>query len=644
MNWWHYLLLVNFYLVLFFGFYTLLLRKETFFQLNRIYLVAASLLSFFIPLIQSDWVKNLFITQQVQHTIYNSPVMEVYAFTPTVDVLTVGEILNVVYISVTLFLIIRLMWQLLILKKAIEKPEPSAAYSFFKKISLGKDLADRDVIHKHEQVHAKQWHSVDVMIIETVMIINWFNPVVYLYRFAIKYIHEYIADRQVIQSGTDKADYALLLLSQTFEVETHSLAIPFYNHSLLKKRIMMLQKNKSQRIALAKYGLSAPLFALMLIFSSATVSNSTAVKAINNKAENVFAKPATETITGITDNAEIPEQPAAEIVKSTLSKVVGIDTVPAVTKVENPPQFPGGLEGLGKFLGKTIRYPKVDKDNKVQGRVFVEFVVERNGSVSNIKALKAPSETLKAEAVRVMKLSPNWIPGYQNSKAVRVKFTIPINFTLGPDNGNANGDNKVFSSVEQSPSFPGGTQKFGEFLSKNIRYPKEMHDKGIQGRVYISFIVETDGTLSTIKVLKEPGFGSGEEAVRVMSMSPKWNPGIQDARPVRVQFTVPINFSLNKVTGAIPGPPDTVVMGYGYNNINYFKSMIDIRNVRIDRETTGSPLFIVDGVVKDRSVFEALDPNSIAGVSVIKDSSAKVYGEKAKNGVVLITTKAAKKL
>jgi len=142
MTWWHYLLLVNFYLVLFFGFYALLLRRETFFQLNRVYLVSAALLSFLIPLIQSNWVKNLFVTQEIQHTIYNSPVVNSpivvgnLSLMPAQSTLTIGEIVNAIYIAVTLFLIIRLMWQLVILKKAIEKPSPSAAYSFFKKIQI----------------------------------------------------------------------------------------------------------------------------------------------------------------------------------------------------------------------------------------------------------------------------------------------------------------------------------------------------------------------------------------------------------------------------------------------------------------------------------------------------------------------------
>ncbi|MFD2148468.1 M56 family metallopeptidase [Mucilaginibacter antarcticus] len=243
MTWWHYLLLVNFYLVLFFGFYVLFLRRETFFQLNRVYLVAAALLSFIIPVIEADWVKSLFITQEVQHTIYNMPVGIPIIFAPAVESgITLGQVLNVVYISVTLFLLIRLAWQLIVLKKAIEKPTPSAAYTFFKKISLGENMIHSKVINDHEQVHANQWHSIDVMIIETVMIINWFNPVVYLYRFAIKYIHEFIADSHVINAGTDKADYAMLLLTQSFDVQSHNLVNQFYNHSLLKKRIMMLQK------------------------------------------------------------------------------------------------------------------------------------------------------------------------------------------------------------------------------------------------------------------------------------------------------------------------------------------------------------------------------------------------------------------
>lgn len=569
MSWWHYLLLVNFYLLLFFAFYALLLRRETFFQLNRIYLVAASLLSFAIPLIQADWVKDLFITKQVQNTLYGGGVeLMTYNFRQAEQSVTIGHLLSLVYITVTLFLTLRLLWQLIVLKKQIEKPSPSAAYSFFKKISLGKDVAHNHAIARHEQVHATQWHSVDVMIIETVMIINWFNPVVYLYRFAIKYIHEYIADMQVISSGTDKADYALLLLSQTFHVPAHKLANPFYNHSMLKKRIMMLQKSKSQRIMLFKYCLSAPLFVLMMILSSATVNNSTAVNNIHDGVKEALSAPV-DNIANVIEHAEIPadeikvEFPTPAVYSKDAQQYYytpynhpsyGTETEDILgenkvfVSVEQAPQFPGGVSAFGKFLESNIKYPSQSRENNIQGKAFISFIVEADGSLSDIHAVRGPSEDIKAEAVRVLTGSPKWEPGVQNGHAVRTQYTVPINFTLGDDEDMAPSandlDNKIFSTVESYPVFPGGMGAFTRFLSKNLHYPNEMRTRGLQGKVFVTFVVGTDGQLSDIRAVRGPSEEFKEEAVKVLSNSPKWIPGFQNGRKVKVQYTVPINFTL----------------------------------------------------------------------------------------------------
>jgi TonB family protein len=569
MSWWHYLLLVNFYLLLFFAFYALLLRRETFFQLNRIYLVAASLLSFAIPIIQADWVKNLFITKQVQSTLYGGGIeLMTYNFRQAEQSVTIGHLLSLLYIAVTLFLTLRLLWQLIVLKKQIEKPSPSAAYSFFKKISLGKDVAHNHAIARHEQVHATQWHSVDVMIIETVMIINWFNPVVYLYRFAIKYIHEYIADMQVIRSGTDKADYALLLLSQTFHVPAHKLTNPFYSHSMLKKRIMMLQKSKSQRIMLIKYCLSAPLFVLMMILSSATVNNSTAVNNIHDGVKEVLAAPVDNIANEITDHAEIPADeikidfPAPTVYPDApqhfyytpynhptygaeTEDIVGDNKV--FVSVEQAPQFPGGVSAFSKFLEHNIKYPAQSRENNIQGKVYVSFIVEADGSLSDINAVRGPSEDIKAEAVRVITNSPKWQPGIQNGREVRTQYTVPINFALGDDEDmspNSNDLDKIFSTVESYPVFPGGMSAFTKFLSKNLRYPNEMRLRGLQGKVFVTFVVGTDGQLYDIRAVRGPSEEFKEEAVRVLSNSPRWVPGFQNGRKVNVQYTVPINFTL----------------------------------------------------------------------------------------------------
>ena len=232
MNWWQYLLLVNLYLVLFYGFYSLLLRRETFFHLNRIYLVSTSIFSFFIPVIHSDWVKNLFITQKVDHTLstYAAPIFIYRLRNIEEHHITIGQILMIIYAIGAAILITRFIWQLISLKKIIDEPEEtSGAFSFFRSIKLGENLDNLEIITAHEQAHANQWHTVDVLLIEAVAIINWFNPIVYIYRLEIKHIHEYIADRHALENGIDKADYAMLLLNQTLKTPDNRPKTPFVN-------------------------------------------------------------------------------------------------------------------------------------------------------------------------------------------------------------------------------------------------------------------------------------------------------------------------------------------------------------------------------------------------------------------------------
>src|ERR1700754_4029921 len=150
MTWWQYLLLANLYLVLFYGFYALLLRSETFFQLNRIYLVASALLSFLIPLIHSDWVRDLFITQKVQYNlfVYSSPLM-IYHFKPIEDRhITIGQLMLFIYAIGAIVFAARFIWQLISLKKIIDQPGSTGAFSFFKSVRLGEN-ADNNVIAAH---------------------------------------------------------------------------------------------------------------------------------------------------------------------------------------------------------------------------------------------------------------------------------------------------------------------------------------------------------------------------------------------------------------------------------------------------------------------------------------------------------------
>jgi len=647
MNWWQYLLLVNIYLVLFYAFYVLLLRKETFFQLNRIYLVTAALLSFFIPLIQANWVQNLFITQQVQYTIYSSQVM-VRSFKPVeASHISVGQVFAFLYGAGILFLTVRFIWQLVKLQRMINQPQTAAAYSFFKRVKLNEENADNLIIEAHEQVHAQQWHSADVLLIQLVMIINWFNPVVYLYRFAIKHIHEYIADRQAVEAGTNKADYALLLLSQTFHTPAHQLVNPFFNHSLLKQRIIMLQKNRSQRISLIKYGLSAPLFILMLILSSATINNSKTVTVINKKAHQLFTTPASPAALGdaLSDDRSSEIKATAPIVKETniiveAKDIKAADRIEAdhnqvFTSVELTPEFPGGWDKFGAYLGKSIRYPALARENGTQGRVIVAFVVERDGSLSDVKVIRGIGSGCDEEAVRVLKNSPTWKPGIQNGRTVRVQYSVPISFTLANDGipltDTTKRDKQVFTSVEQVPEFPGGLMAFGRFLSSNIKYPKADFDNGTQGRVIVTFIVEKDGSLSTMKITRGISESLDNESLRVLKLSPNWKPGIQNGRPVRVQYSVPVSFTLNDDKS---GKPEINKTG----SINRDKT----RAASLT-ESSKDPLYILDGKVTTKEALDNISADDIESLSVVKNRSATaIYGSKGANGVVLITSKSKK--
>jgi TonB family protein len=212
-------------------------------------------------------------------------------------------------------------------------------------------------------------------------------------------------------------------------------------------------------------------------------------------------------------------------------------------------------------------------------------------------------------------------------------------------------DGKVFTSVEQVPEYPGGLTAFGAFLGANIKYPAEARKNKIQGRVIISFIVETDGSLSNVTLVRGIGYGADEEALRVIKLSPNWKPGTQNGTPVRVAYSVPIAFTLDDAkpqkenkTGAVndgkkvsevalttatnPGGPDTGKM---------------LTSIQLNAANgSASPvLYVVDG--KQVSDISNLDANDIQSVNVLKGKNATdVYGQKGTNGVVVITTKRLK--
>ena len=212
-------------------------------------------------------------------------------------------------------------------------------------------------------------------------------------------------------------------------------------------------------------------------------------------------------------------------------------------------------------------------------------------------------------------------------------------------------ESRVFSAVEKEPEFKGGMHAFYQFLEQNLRYPAEMRKNNIQGKVFITFIVEQDGSLSSFKVLRDIGYGSAEETERVFRLSPKWNPGLQNGRTVRVQYTMPVSFALYKgdkifidtakKTGFIDINPNKVKYESATLNPVDSDKNIRIRNVAVNGM---QPLYILDG--QEIPDLKNVSPNSIESIAILKpknkdDSMVELYGVKALNGVVVIKSKKA---
>lgn len=213
--------------------------------------------------------------------------------------------------------------------------------------------------------------------------------------------------------------------------------------------------------------------------------------------------------------------------------------------VEEMPQFQG--EPVEQWIAKNVKYPQEAMEKNIQGKVFVQFVVEKDGSISNVKIIRGQDSLLNDETIRVIKSMPPWKPGKLRGVPVRVSYTLPINFTLKnpepPVQIRKQADN-VYQKVDEIPVFSKGQPQV--WVAKNVRYPVVAAKNGIQGKVYVQFVVEKDGSVSDIELLRGVHPLLNQEALRVVKSMPRWTPGKIKGEPVRCSYTIPIVFMLSK--------------------------------------------------------------------------------------------------
>jgi TonB family protein len=648
MSWAHYLLQVNIYLIVFYGFYKLLLDRETYFVLNRLYLVSAALLSFAIPFLRFEW----FSQQAAAKPLYagvgqlNEFAMQVSVVTENTSILNPANLVVITYLLGVLLSSIFFFRRLYrVVQSLRDQPKSGTAFSFFGKVQIDQQLQGYETIHTHEQTHARQLHSLDVIIFEIVGILTWFNPVVYLYKRSIKHIHEYLADAAAAEFQGDKKQYALLLLGSTLGVSPDALANSFFNKPLLKKRIFMLYKQKSRKTAILKYGLFLPLFAIALTMSSATIKN------------NVHIKEITEALP-----SSNPMETVKEVVTETFNHTP-LAKVQISEKSANTIRYPDkGWEDFYLFARYALKYPANAQKLQVQGSTLITFSVN-DGSAENLNLGKALGQGCDAEVMRVILA----YPAYENIKngkyAIKVNFSIKgaetpklntdisapkgymvlndlfVSAAVIEENNDPLGKVHDYVSTDTPPSFPGGMSFFYQYLKKTVKYPEEAVKNKVQGKVFTSFIVEKTGELSNIKVERGIGSGLDEEAIRVLSASPKWTPGIQNGAAVRVKFNIPITFFLDKVAEPAKGneireEPKEKPSGVKFGGE-------DGLTVRSRPAVTYPPLYVIDGVIVDKFDLDALNPEQIESVHILKKANATaIYGLQGINGVVSVTTKA----
>ncbi len=600
-----YLLKVNVAFVLFYAFYRLFFYKDTFFKLRRAILLAFFGLALFYPLLNiQDWVRQ---QEPIADVIYMYSAMLPEA-TAKADAATsvdwhgwlLGS-LGFIYWGIVAFLCGRFLVQLssiLWLAHTSERVvihetpvyalrKAAGPFSFFRMVFLHPEShsdKETDEILTHECTHVSQWHSIDVILSEMMCMACWFNPFVWLLKREVRHNLEYLADNTVIQSGYDSKSYQYHLLGLAHHQSVTTLYNSF-NVLHLKNRIMMMNKKRSPGIVRTKYLIFIPLVGILMLLSNieavarltvrlaneATVSNAmvtatgilvdetgqpligASVVVKGGKERTITDKkgafslevPANAILRCSYQGRESQEVLAADMTNNThlsLSSKSREMNEQVFTVVEKMPSFPGGDAELLKYIATNIKYPKESQDNGEQGRVICSFIVGRDGSVNNPEVLRGVTPLLNEEAVRVINTMPRWNPGMQRGKAVAVKYTVPITFRLKSPVEEAK--EETLTVVDVMPQYPGGDRELLKFIAQSIKYPTDAQEAGVQGRVICSFVVDKKGNIVEPKIIRGIDPSLDAEALRVIGMMPRWTPGRQDGKAVRVLYTVPITFRL----------------------------------------------------------------------------------------------------
>lgn len=220
--------------------------------------------------------------------------------------------------------------------------------------------------------------------------------------------------------------------------------------------------------------------------------------------------------------------------------------------VEKMPEFPGGEKALFQFISENLTYPDALAHTHAQGRVVCQFIVEKDGSISHVEVVRSSGyEALDNEVVRMISSMPNWTPGEQEGKKVRVKYHVPVNFKLQapePEPEPVMPEiEEVLGEADKMPKFPGGEKGLQKFIKENMQYPALAKERGLEGKTTCAVIINKEGKVTSVQVIEGSGFTIlDREAVRLLNTLPTWEPGMNKGEVVSVIRKIVVDFSLGK--------------------------------------------------------------------------------------------------
>ena len=576
-------------LAVFYLFYKLLMSRDTFHRFNRFALLGLLVLSSLLPLVEAS-VNSPAAVQETMLTLEQLLLLadiqpedeSMAAATPSATVLWLRAAL-LVYLTGIVFFIVRNLCSLARLGRLIRQGKRAALDSYLpdrkeKNVRLvvhdhdiapfswmhwiviaRKDLEEngREILI-HELAHIRNRHSWDLLLADLCIFVQWFNPAAWLLKQELQNIHEYEADETVLREGVNARNYQMLLIKKAVGTRLYSMANSF-NHSSLKKRITMMLKEKSNPWARAKYLYILPLAAL---------------------AVTAFARPE---VSAVAD-----EISAVKVIAPAVHDSIQPNVQPAVaapsSALDQMPEFPGGMEALNTYLRNNIRYPQEAQKAGIQGRVIIQFIVSKDGSITDAEVVESVDPQLDAEGLRLIKNMPRWKPGMRKGQAIRVKQTLPIRFAFTKTSDKPENSNSIFL-------------KNGSYNSSLKDVILLVNEQEVSPEIFRAIDPQR---IQSVTVLKD-------QASLAKYTTDKSKTGI-------------IQVKLKKEDQA---------------------SDINIPTIRFDSQTSKS-LVIIDGKAADATAVQALSPSQIKSIKVLKGQQAvDLFGEAAKNGAICVSTRSA---